>query len=246
MCNEVKPLIEAHIIPKAMFKSIRVAPGKPLYIIQDRDGARPIPSPQGEYDTGILCESCEKRFNIYDTYGIRFIKDLDRVGLPVIVKGRRVGLVVPTYDCKMLKLFFLSVLWRASISTRPFFRNINLGTYENELHDMIDQGNPGTPDQFPMILGRFVNVDPGFTLSEPASFGDTTRPHKCRLYLVGCTVDILVGKQHITKEFLGATLGVGPSLIIVDRNFYTTQEATQMERVLLRQLDPPSKKPTSQ
>lgn len=243
LCNEIKPLIEAHIIPKAMLKSIQVAPGKPLFILQDRDGARPKSSPQGEYDTDILCKPCDAYIGDYDNYGMSFIKDLDRVGLPFhYPNGNHRGLVVVKYDYTKLKLFFLSVLWRASISTRPFFRSINLGAYENELRDMIAQGNPGAPDQYPILLRRFVGVNPGFTVSEPASFGDTNGPHRCRLYLVGCIADIMIGKQPITREYLGMTLGVGPSLVILNRDFNNTQEATQTDRVVKRLLDAGSTK----
>jgi hypothetical protein len=56
-----------------------------------------------------------------------------------------------------LKLFLLSVLWRASISTRPFFSCINLGPHEETLRRMILEGNPGEASDYPILFMTFAN-----------------------------------------------------------------------------------------
>jgi hypothetical protein len=44
---------------------------------------------------------------------------------------------IRTVDCQRFARFILSVLWRASISKRRPFANVNLGPYENVARDII-------------------------------------------------------------------------------------------------------------
>ncbi len=55
------------------------------------------------------------------------------------------------------KLFLLSILWRASISSRPFFNEINLGTHEEVIRKMILQGNAGDIDDYPTVMTTYLN-----------------------------------------------------------------------------------------
>jgi hypothetical protein len=70
MCDKVKQLINAHIIPRKFFEGIR---GTHKYAVQV-DSSRPLKDAGTFYQAGIadkkiLCEECERAFSDFDTYG---------------------------------------------------------------------------------------------------------------------------------------------------------------------------------
>src|SRR5690242_7822849 len=53
--------------------------------------------------------------------------------------------------------FFLSVLWRMSVSIRPSFSMVRLGPYEAQIHDMLLRKDPGPSETFPIVLHRYID-----------------------------------------------------------------------------------------
>lgn len=113
----------------------------------------------GEYEGGLLCCECDNEvIGQYESYGKRalFARRNESPDDPVCENGvTETGIPVTrctNIDYKKFKLFLLSILWRASISTRGFFREVHLGPYEDQIRRMILDDNPGNPDQFPVIL----------------------------------------------------------------------------------------------
>jgi hypothetical protein len=101
------------------------------------------------YDKNILCQDCDckiiggyesyacnalygGRFNLNERLSIN--KGIGQGGLPY--------LQVENINYKKFKLYILSILWKASISRHPFFKNINLGDHENIIKEMILHEEP--------------------------------------------------------------------------------------------------------
>jgi hypothetical protein len=55
-------------------------------------------------------------------------------------------------DYAKLKLFELSILWRAGVSTLPFFSRVDLGVHEEVLRLQLYNPDPGPPDRFGAIM----------------------------------------------------------------------------------------------
>jgi len=56
-------------------------------------------------------------------------------------------------EYKRFKLFLLSLLWRASISTRPFFELVKLELLQEEkLRKMLYEGDPGEQNEYPCVI----------------------------------------------------------------------------------------------
>jgi hypothetical protein len=113
----------------------------------------------GVFDEQILCSKCDN-----NTIG-----KLEQYGLKVIHKGfvtkkfsqeirnhyNPLGYdysVIQNVDYKKFKLFLLSILWRSSISSRPFFKDVFLGPYEEVLRKMLFEENPGSNKDFPVLI----------------------------------------------------------------------------------------------
>jgi hypothetical protein len=56
-------------------------------------------------------------------------------------------------DYKRLKLFQMSILWRAGIAQGPFFKEVNLGDFhEEKLRKLLDTENPGLATEYPCTM----------------------------------------------------------------------------------------------
>jgi hypothetical protein len=133
-------LIEAHIIPKSFGRLIRSPVGANVTVTMDRASQK---NPLGVFDSRILCAICDGHINNhYDQPAFDFFKQFRlRLG---DVNMRRTRFTRRGVNCDMLCGFFLSVLWRASISTRPEC-SLTLGPYEDEARDKAHPVVPGSP-----------------------------------------------------------------------------------------------------
>ena len=156
LCLETKQLgPESHIIPDSFYKFLY---GKNKSIVYLNEQRKEIQH-NSEYDEYILCQDCERnRLGKLDSYGANFlykesisgtdrnIELIDGVKCLVIPKGQ-------SYDYASLKLLLLSILWRASISSRPFFNKVKLPTEVQErIRLMILERNPGPYEEFPIFI----------------------------------------------------------------------------------------------
>ncbi|MBY0434920.1 MAG: hypothetical protein K2U26_12495 [Cyclobacteriaceae bacterium] len=58
------------------------------------------------------------------------------------------------------KVIFLSVLWRASITKKPFFNDASLGSlHEHKIKKMLIDNNQGDLEDYPILLMRFSQND---------------------------------------------------------------------------------------
>ena len=76
----------------------------------------------------MLCGDCETKLNrSYDSYGIGVLK-----GQGVTIHSEPDGIWLCGIESKRLRAFFLSILWRASISSRPQYAEVKLEAGVNE------------------------------------------------------------------------------------------------------------------
>lgn len=94
-------------------------------------------------------------FGPYDEYGYKFFhpeQPFETIypGTPAQAE------LVRVFDYVRLNLFILSILWRASVSSAPFYNGVNLGPYENRLRESIETFNPLEPYELPILIRRFI------------------------------------------------------------------------------------------
>jgi hypothetical protein len=156
LCGEPKPLIKkSHIIPDFMYDGMfddhhQLHKFEPVsYFAGKSNMSRPS---SGEYEGGLLCADCDnKRIGHHlEDYAAQFLYSTE--ALPDIIRPRvtnyrdeRDGFgytIIENADYTRFKLFLLSILWRASISNRKFFDQINLGELEDVIRHMILNNDP--------------------------------------------------------------------------------------------------------
>jgi hypothetical protein len=73
-----------------------------------------------------------------------------RLGRRFQQRGSRI--TIEGIDYARFKLFQLSILWRASVSTLEFFRLVSLGPHEERLRQMLSACDPGSPEEFGCVV----------------------------------------------------------------------------------------------
>lgn len=122
LCRQHRKLCDSHALPNSVFNYIlRKSDGKAVAVTDDP--ATPIRYTVDTWDTELLCQKCEEAFNNrFDRYGIGAF----RGQISTISRGPE-GVTFTGIDRRRLRMFFLSVLWRISVSSHPNYSNIRAG-----------------------------------------------------------------------------------------------------------------------
>lgn len=158
LCQLTKPLCDkSHIIPNHAYSPLKGEDNSMIYVDRTTDLNNPPKRQTGEFESGILCQECERRLSRYEEYGKRMVFGNTAAKSQRLIKniGNRNILEISgnVYDYRKFKLYLLSILWRASISGRKFFENISLSPTDNEtLRVMLLNGNPGEVYEYPCLI----------------------------------------------------------------------------------------------
>lgn len=226
LCKQEKELVKSHIIPKFFFKYLypeEKIKGKALWLV---DGSRGIKSKSwiGPYER-LLCKECDGMLGCYDNYAKRLFIDQE----PIFYPRTDQALLLPNVDYKKVKLFFLSLLWRASVSSLPIFSKINIGPYEEKLREIVLGSNSKNREDFPILfakydagkLGQIANKniqDPISQRIEGINF--------CLFFLPnGYQIFIKVDKRNLPEPFEKITLKNDGKMIILCRGEYEKSDS---------------------
>lgn len=114
----------------------------------------------GGYEEQILCQTCDNkilgkleayaRMALYGGAPKKLQTQVNDAGFTCTYCG--------DIDYSKFKLFLLSLLWRASISKLPIFKNVNLGPHEDKIRQMIFHNNPDEPNKYPCVMMTYLNL----------------------------------------------------------------------------------------
>lgn len=150
LCLEKRALRNSHIIPEFLYSPLY---NEKRYMMGinglGNRGWRPL---QKGITEKLFCDACEQHFNKH--HEIPFHRQwIDQQAAPNPWPSCPQDLVVVHVDYATFKLFHLSILFRASVSTHANFSDVKLGPHENQIREMLVANNPGASWQYP-ILGR--------------------------------------------------------------------------------------------
>ena len=147
LCGRTKPLCRSHVVPEFAYRPIKNAKGQ-IYA-----AGRKTKKVQTGYSERLLCVCCEQRLNAYETAFKKAWMDTipsDFRHLRTRALEDVISVDIPDYAT--FKLFHLSVLWRAAVSSGfKIGGGISLGRYEAEIAQMLRDGDPGRPGDFPFF-----------------------------------------------------------------------------------------------
>ena len=157
LCGADRKLIRDRVLPEAFFRIGSQHGAEALVMASSNPGIPPKRWPIGVYDPDLVCGDCEGRFRDWDTYAADlFINRFDTSIRTRVVDGETLAFVADDVDYERLKLFVVSVLWRAAASTEEYFKGVGIGPYEDAAKTEVLSANPGDPQEFGTIFSRWL------------------------------------------------------------------------------------------
>lgn len=125
LCHLETTLRDSHIIPKAFFKKVKL--GIPQLARIDTTPNKPVRTDNADWSEYLLCDNCEKFLerNYETSQIIRLRAYKENIKSP-----DRLTLV--NFEYHRFYLFWLSIIWRASVSTMPEFEPVKLDSQIEE------------------------------------------------------------------------------------------------------------------
>jgi hypothetical protein len=156
LCKKDKKLIKAHIIPKwaymYLYPEIPDEDNRSLILVGNNK--KPVKRPIGIYDPEILCENCDNFFGKYDEYGKEVLLDAP------LERRSEETYVIKNVDFEKLRIFLLSVLWRAGISNRPECERVSLGPYQEKIKEIFIDIQNGVENfailEYSFFIGKYT------------------------------------------------------------------------------------------
>jgi len=222
----------AHIFPGSLLKLLAPCQYGSLKVV-GTDMKRSKRAPIGSYDSKILCATCDNKIGTYDAYARMFV---EKSTLTPHASG--VGWTISGADQHKLKMFCISYLWRASITSLTEFNGVSLGdVHEERIRQMIINDNSGSVHDYTTTIQRFNN--------DNGEFGGILFP--ARTKIAGLTAYegyLPYGYKFWIKvdsriEDIVSSLSVGAvePLFIGDRgDFHTSVEKSIMVRAVKRSI----------
>ncbi len=142
-CTKSRQLCKSHIQPRWLYRER----GTNFKLIAS-DAIFEKSAPIGPYEH-LLCLECEGLMGKYDDYSATFFK-----GSRWWPRDERTNWrVIFQYDYSLLKLFMLSMLWRAGVAQTDYFANVVLSEpVLDDLHSMIEKRDAGNEQDYSVMI----------------------------------------------------------------------------------------------
>lgn len=137
-CGEEKELCKSHIIPRGFYSNYKT---KKYIEVDSKTFSKTRSSVQsGVWDKTILCPECEGIINEFEKEGYKILRD-NLINHRVFLPDQKIiySYKDNDFDYQNLRCFFISMIWRASISTK--YKDIQLGKYENKALEVLKKYN---------------------------------------------------------------------------------------------------------
>lgn len=162
--------VKSHIIPRALtFKS-----NPSNFFIQGGNGTPPVRRWDSWYDSALVTREGEDILARYDTHALTELRKHKMVWHSwgpmlnlstldhVRTEGSQLGLRrIERVDALALRVFFLSVFWRAAACSLKEFEQIVISSSQmRRLRGMVRAGTADPPDEFPIVLTQISTIGP--------------------------------------------------------------------------------------
>jgi hypothetical protein len=154
LCKKKTDLKESHIISEAFYEGIYDEKHRVLPISMRNYELKFI---QKGIREKLLCGECEQKLSKWESILKRDLVDIGNKQskfLKISHINEKV-LKVEGIRYKEFKLAILSILWRMSITSDPFFASYNLGVYEEKLRTLLILAEISNETKYPIRVSRY-------------------------------------------------------------------------------------------
>src|SRR5437899_4461493 len=143
LCKANGDLQNSHIIPEFFYKLVYDPKPRRFHVIS-ATVSEPERFEQKGLREPLLCRGCEQKLGQWEHYAKKAFVDARGVQ----ITHQKDAVVLSNLDYKLFKLFLLSLLWRMSVSTLDFFKEVRLGPYEEKIRLALINEDPLRPEQY--------------------------------------------------------------------------------------------------
>lgn len=235
LCKKEKKLIKAHIIPGWCFRYLydkNHGKREPLiFATIDKNSI----THNGIYDGEILCENCDGFLGTFDDYGRKILIEKK-------IKSLNNGLsIIKDVDIEKLKIFFLSVLWRASISKRPEFLKVDIGPFEDKIWEILNKviSNKGCLQEisrFSIIVRKFISKkypDLARKNIQLPLYERIESINHYRLYFPNGFIILIKTDKRSLPEILKPIETNGTDVLILEKDFENSKDLEFMAKAII-------------
>lgn len=144
LCKQKSKLLRSHIIPKFVYKPCIDENNKNRFWVLSMHPEKSGRYEQRQITERMLCNSCESLIGKFETYASKLFNVQTKV--PPYREGMFV--VIPEVNYTKIRLFYLSILWRMSVSKHSFFDSVSLGKHEDILRKILLSGKAPPPEKY--------------------------------------------------------------------------------------------------
>jgi hypothetical protein len=215
LCGQARELVNSHIIPK--FCHATMYPPKPglhrFHYMHDVDAGE-VKWEQDGFKEYLLCKQCDnEKLGAWEEHATRLFK----TQLPQPAPGQAQPILFHDPDYSRLKLFFLSVLWRAGVSTHEFYEHVRLGPHEEKIRKMLLQSIPGDPRDYGCAVSLLLDRGQPLrsVLVQPTPCGVQDPEHDRYIFVFGGFLLLyFISTQGLTPKLQQSMLKTDGSLTI--------------------------------
>ena len=250
LTGERGPFIKAHLIPRALTKP-KVSGN---CLVQFGLGQRPVRRHSSWYDEELVTGKGEEILAAYDNWAVNELRRhrlvwssqgatrLPAGGGAVPLGWLGYGLRrVYCSDPGRLRLFFLSLLWRAAQTTRPEFQTVRLPPDDLEtLRMMVRWGRPGPVAFYPATLLQLTPVGPVHNHAPNARdetykcFGQIITWSSFRFYFDGLVANVHRPRPGHAGVFeTSLTVGYDNVLILMMQDFRSSFQLSNLRQSMM-------------
>jgi hypothetical protein len=234
LCTNEATLIDAHVIPRSFWEIDAAQP--PPRMVTNIEGVFPKRIPKGVYDQTIVCEPCERSFSDYDSYASRLFLNRFNEFEEVRDSNRRLtGYLFRNVDYRLLKLFAIAVLWRASVSSYSFFSRVRIGPFEENAREMLLQRDPGDTATFATLFSVWDEGAAPLLMDPFAERWDGVLSY--RFYLGRFVTYVKVDSRPLPEQLAKAALAPGCPLHVISRQLAVSKDFRVAQHILTYEIN---------
>ncbi|TCT43828.1 hypothetical protein EDB29_101636 [Vibrio crassostreae] len=163
LCNNEADLQRSHIVPNSIFKSVKAGESQ-LYVFEEH--TRPIYRNVDPKER-LFCRGCEQFLSSsYEQYGAALTRN------PKNVLKHKECIEFKEFNYKKWYLYYLSILWRSSISSLEEFSGIELGDFDAVLRQCVLGNNLHLGDSLSLddflVITMFRVIDKSSRIEDSA------------------------------------------------------------------------------
>lgn len=220
----------AHIIPRAFIKPLMKGQLKQVVIeLSPEDPYHKRELQSGIFDRGILCGDCDRALGELDAFGVKYLRkqpDIKNLGFHNLAYD--LGIT----DISQLKRFFLSIMWRASVTSQKFFQTAKLEKeQELEIQNLIESEDTIPAKRFECLIFYYFDapIKGGFS---PPWICEFEGIKTYNLYLPFYTIRIRIDPKSWPEGLSKVSLGQVPRLQCLRFPFSQSLEEQMQNKVI--------------